>query len=295
MKAKWIGCMNTDTPFCVGDQAGQCEVTTPKLTWPMTVQAPTDERKTRFKELKRVRGAVCFGALAAHFGAESSKKLEWRVDRRLPYGEDVDSSPSNKYLRWRQGTLPHDDSLTHVEARTAGSVRLRYWRDLPLWQIMSPDLPPISGLHQVIEQMPRNIRKILLHDTDPARESRFHHTIPGRSQILAVRNQRSLDAFIALVCLARKGEVLENDPLHFLPAACAYEIFPRILYSHRPLRYRWEGLFECLHKVLWCRVYSNGASCRFPIETVRRSLAVLDADPASTLPNLTGLRVAISS
>ena len=295
MKAKWIGCMKTDTPFCVGDQAGQCEVTTPKLTWPMTVQAPTDERKTRIKELKRVRGAVCFGALAAHFGAESSKKLEWRVDRRLPYGEDVDSSPSNKYLRWRQGTLPHDDSLTHVEARTAGSVRLGYWRDLPLWQIMSPDLPPISGLHQVIEQMPRNIRKILLHDTDPAREGRFHHTIPGRSQILAVRNQRSLDAFMTLVCLARKGEVLENDPLHFLPAACAYEIFPRILYSHKPLRYRWEGLFECLHKVLWCRVYSNGASCRFPIETVRRSLAVLDADPASTLPNLTGLRVAMSS
>ena len=261
----------------------------------MLVQAPTDERKNRLQELKQVRGTVCFGALAAHFGAESPKKLEWRVDRRRPYGEDVDSSPSNKYLRWRQGTLPHDDSLTHVEARTAGSVRLGYWRDLPLWQIMSPDLPPISGLHQVIEQMPRNIRKILLHDTDPARESRFHHTIPGRSQILAVRNQRSLDAFIALVCLARKGEVLENDPLHFLPAACAYEIFPRILYSHKPLRYRWEGLFECLHKVLWCRVYSNGASFRFPIETVRRSLAVLDADPASTLPNLTGLRVAMSS
>ena len=261
----------------------------------MTIQAPTDERKTRFRELKRVRGAVCFGALAAHFGAESSKKLEWRVDRRLPYGEDVDSSPSNKYLRWRQGTLPHDDSLTHVEARTAGSVRLGYWRDLPLWQILSPDLPAISSLHQVLEQMPRNIRKILLHDTDPAREGRFHHTIPGRSQILAVRNQRSLDAFTTLVCLARKGEVLENDPLHFLPAACAYEIFPRILYSHRPLRYRWEGLFECLHKVLWCRVYSNGASFRFPIETVRRSLAVLDADPASTLPNLTGLRVAMSS
>lgn len=295
MKAKWIGCMKTDTPFCVGDQAGQCEVTTPKLTWPMTVQAPTDERKTRIKELKRVRGAVCFGALAAHFGAESSKKLEWRVDRRLPYGEDVDSSPSNKYLRWRQGTLPHDDSLTHVEARTAGSVRLGYWRDLPLWQIMSPDLPPISGLHQVIEQMPRNIRKILLHDTDPAREGRFHHTIPGRSQILAVRNQRSLDAFMTLVCLARKGEVLENDPLHFLPAACAYEIFPRILYSHKPLRYRWEGLFECLRKVLWCRVYSNGASFHFPIEMIHRSLAALDADPEATLPNLTGLRVSTSS
>lgn len=287
--------MKTDTPFCVGHQAGQCEVTTPKLTWPMTVQAPTDERKTRFKELKRVRGAVCFGALAAHFGAESSKKLEWRVDRRLPYGEDVDSSPSNKYLRWRQGTLPHDDSLTHVEARTAGSVRLGYWRDLPLWQILSPDIPAISSLHQVLEQMPRNIRKVLLHDTDPAREGRFHHTIPDRSQILAVRNQRSLDAFIALVCLARKGEVLENDPLHFLPAACAYEIFPRILYSHKPLRYRWEGLFECLRKVLWCRVYSNGASFHFPVEMIHRSLAALDADPEATLPNLTGLRVSTSA
>lgn len=128
-----------------------------------------------------------------------------------------------------------------------------------------------------------------------ATAGRFHHTILGRSQILAVRNQRSLDAFMALVCLARKGEVLENDPLHFLPAACAYEIFPRILYSHKPLRCRWEGFFECLRKVLWCRVYSNGASFDFPVETVHRSLAALDADPEATVPNLTGLRVSTNS
>lgn len=257
----------------------------------MTVQAATDELKNRLKELKRIRGAVCFGALASHFGAESSKKLEWRVDRRLPYGEDVDSSPSNKYLRWRQGTLPHDVSLAHVEARTAGSVRLGYWRDLPLWQIISPNPPSISSLHRFLEQMPKNIRKILLHHTSPAIYGRFHHAIPERSQILAVRNQRSLDAFMTLVCLARKGEVLENHQFHFLSAACAYEILPRVLYSHKPLRYQWEGLFAYLHQILWCGVYPNGAPFHFPIETVRQSLDALDADPAANLPNFSGSRV----
>lgn len=228
--------------------------------------------------------------MAAHFGTDSPKELEWRVDRRRPYGtEEDDPSLSNKYRRWRQGkSLPSDESVIHVAARSGGSVRLDFWRDMTLWELLAPELPPIQRLNEILENSPEGVRRILFGTA--GRMGQFNHSTLSRDQTLAIRNHRSLPAFIALLCLARKGEVMGDGPFHFLHTACAFDLLPRVLYSHLPLRYRWEELYACLQPSYWRRIYGTNIYYDFPIETVRSSLKALDDNPSVELPRKSGPR-----
>lgn len=240
-------------------------------------------------QVKRCRGEACYGAVAAHFGTESPKELEWRVDRRRPYQSNGDDSLSNKYRRWRQGkALPSDETVAHVAARSAGGVRLDFWRDLPLWELLAPEPPALRRLHQILEGRSALTRRILFGE--PGLEGRINHAQLARHQTLALRNHRSLDAFIALLCLSRKGELLEDDSHHYVPAACAFDLLPRIVYAYRPLRYRWENLFVCLRRIYWRRVYSSQMYFKFPMKTVAVSLRRLDEDPFAILPAMSGIR-----
>ena len=54
------------------------------------------------REVKAARGAVCYGALAAHFGSDSPRTLEWRVDRLAPYGKDDDE----KVKKFKEAIAP---------------------------------------------------------------------------------------------------------------------------------------------------------------------------------------------
>lgn len=255
---------------------------------------PLDNWVSHKQEVKRSRGATCYAALAAHFGTDSPKELEWRIDRRRPYGGEGDPSISNKYRRWRQGKgLPNDDTIARVSERSAGGVRLGFWRDLPLWELLAPEPPEIKRLHKIMEGSSSTIRRILFGDSHPDRVGRFQPSMLKRDQTLAIRNQYSLDALIVLLCLARKGEILEEDPFHFLPSACAFDILPRILYSYRPLHYRWEDLFACVERIFWKRIYGDGVFFKFPIETVRTSLLSLNGDPAAKLPRESGNRLRV--
>lgn len=257
---------------------------------PTRFRTPFDPNMHR-DSVKRARGTACYGALAAHFGTDSPKLLELRVDDREPYDSDGDKSISNKYLRWRQGkALPHvDSSIPHALARSGGAVRLDFWRDLPLWNLLALEPPTIPWIHRLLEGRGRSVRKILFLDGEPERYG-FNHSTPDREQLLAIRNLRSLDAFVALLALARKGEQLEDAPQHFLPSACAFDTLPYVLRSHGPLRYRWEGLFACLERIFWNRVYVNGSYYVFPIERVHDGLHRLQLDPAARLPVKSGRR-----
>lgn len=242
------------------------------------------------KDVKRCRGTACYGAIAAHFGTDSPKVLEWRVDRRTSYAsEDEDVSLSNKFLRWRQGkALPNADSVAHVLDRSKGSVRLAFWRDLPLWELMAPEPPPVRRLHAILESLPPSVTSLLFGFGGSV--GQYNHHMPDRDQTLAIRNLRSLPAFVALLCLARKGESLDNDPQHYLPSACVFDLFPRILYSHRALRYRWEGLYACMERIFWKRLYITKMSYDYSIDTVRSNLQALDLDPSADLPRVSGNR-----
>lgn len=251
---------------------------------------PRDAWAAHKKEVKRCRGTACYAAIAAHFGSDSPKILEWRIDRRTSYTtKDDDKSLSNKYLRWRQGmALPSADSVAHVLDRSKGGVRLDFWRDLPLWELMAAEPPSIRRLHAILESLHPSIRSLLFGLGGQL--GQYNHSMPDRDQTLAIRNQRSLAAFIALLCLARKGETLDNDPQHFLPSACAFDLFPRILYSHPPLRYRWEGLYACLERIFWKRLYIIKMHSDYSIDAVRSNLQALDQDPSADLPRVSGKR-----
>lgn len=242
--------------------------------------------------LKQARGLACYGAIAAHFGTESPRHLEWRIDQRQPYDSDGDPSGSNKFLRWRQGkALPSDDTVTQVLERSGGSVNLRFWRDLSLWTLLSAQPPPLPILHHHLENAGLQVRKILFFDGLPSRNGRFNHSTPDRQQILGIRNLNSLEAFMILICLSRKGEQLEDDPQQFLPAACAYDMLPRMLYSYQALRYRWETLFGCMHRLLWNRVYSTDAVYTYEMDAVRNNLDQLLRHPDTVLGRRSGNRL----
>lgn len=245
------------------------------------------ESKTHRRDVKRAQGTACYGALVQHFKTDSAKRLELLVDGREPYGTE-EPSVSNKFLRWRQGkALPNETSVKHVEKVTDGKVKLDYWRDLPLWALLRADPPSIPWIHRQLECTGLAVRRILFLDGVSDRLG-FIHSLPDRSETLAIRNLRTLEAFLALLAMARKGEVLEDDPYQHLPAAAAFDILPYVLFSNPPLLYRWECLFLCLHRIFWNRVTSTGAIFMFPEETVRSGLAKLKKDPTADLKPMAG-------
>ncbi|WP_290594578.1 hypothetical protein [Arenimonas sp. SCN 70-307] len=240
--------------------------------------------------VKRARGSACYGALAAHFGTQSPTLLEMRVDGRQPYGEDGEKVASNKYNRWRQGkALPSDVTVAHVSQKSAGAVRLDCWRDLPLWELLAAECPPVPRLHRIIEQS-HSVRHVLFLDGKPDRFG-YNHAPLDRKNALGLRNLRSLDAFIALLALARKGEQLEHAPQHYLPALCAFDILPYVLSGNPALRYRWEGLFGCCKRIFWNMIYVTGQVGQFRLEEVQTRLRALEVEPGVPLPQLAGVRV----
>ena len=244
-------------------------------------------------EVSRCRGGACFAALAAHYETDSPRKLEELVDRRSYTTKNGERSSSNKFRVWfRDGKTPRDDTITHVSKKTNGEVDLRYWRDLILWELLARDPPQLSRIQYLLEEsFPCSIRRILFLAYDRDQFGRFHHGAIDRERTLELRDRRSLDAFLAMLCLARKGEILGDDPQHSLPTMCAFDMLPYVLHQYVPLRFSWEKLFACLDRVFFRRVYGeSGAYFDFPRKRVEKGLAALETDPHAVLKPMSGLR-----
>lgn len=262
---------------------------------PLPVIVPLDPSRDwseHKQSIKVSKGAICYGAISAHFGTDSPSELEFRIDNRRPYHlKDGDTSVSNKYRRWRNGqALPSKESRKWILKKSGGSVRLAYWQDHFLWDLLAPKPPSVELLNRFLESASASIRKLLFLEKAPNQYGRFIHKIPNRQEILGIRNLHSLEAFVMLLCLARKGDLIEYDPLHKLAAASAYDIFPRILYSHKPLAYKWERLFGCIHSVFWQNIYGEGLVFPKEIDTVRNNLEELYRNPNAKWKMTSGTR-----
>ena len=107
----------------------------------------------------------------------------------------------------------------------------------------------------------------------------------SRKQIIELRDMRSLDGFIALVALAREGEILEEDSKQLPPARCAFEIFPLILLDNPHLYACWEDLFCVLKLAIWDREFHGGAGCaEYTFENVKVGLEAYANDRYTKLP-----------
>ncbi len=201
-----------------------------------------------------------------------------------------DRSSSGKYRQWwRDGSAPSASTIDQVRERSGNSVDVAYWKDLPLWRLLGREPPSIEWLQQTKEAMPQNVRKVLFVDGLPTR-GRFIHMHLERDDKLRLRDLGTLEAFIALLCLAREGEILGHDPNHFLPTACAFDILPRVLSSQRQLYFRWETLFWRMETEFFSRVYGDGIYFDFDIKNTKEALKSLEADPQATWPLLSGNR-----
>lgn len=169
---------------------------------------------------------------------------------------------------------------------------MRYWRDLLLWNLLAREPPTLDRLRFLMEEsFPRSMRKLLFGEYDRDRVGRYAHYEIDRKQLLALRDRRSLDAFTALLCVAREGELIDEDHRHSVPTLCAFDVLPYVLHRHAQLRRCWHDLYACLERVFFLRTYGeSGFYFSFLHERVEAGLLALDADPNATLDPMSGER-----
>ncbi len=263
------------------------------------------------KRIDRCRGIACFQELALVFGTDSPNRLESIIDGEPSKNEDGALNWSRKYRRYKQGSAtPQDDTLKKVrhKARELGKPEnLTYWRHLELWVLLEEPPASLETIRTIMTLMPHDVRKVIFHleefeslkppfsqaivdeyiDSEPElkkillqlkeieskRPQRLLRQAFSRKQAIELRNMRSLDGFIALVALAREGEVLEEDSKQALPARCAFEIFPLLLLDNPHLYACWEDLFWALKLAIWDRQLDGGfCYSEYTFENVKKGL-----------------------
>jgi len=219
------------------------------------------------ERIERCRSAACFAELAIVFGTSSATELEKRIDGASGKDADGFATYSGKYRRLitlskkLSVTRMSDNTIKDIEDKSQGKAKVRRWRDHVLFDLLQE--PPISSeaVHQILVQCPPWIRRRIFIDSwlvDPTPPVILPRFRLDRDTVLAIRNRRTLDAFVALLALAREAEHGSHQQEHSLPAACAREIFPFVIKDYPHLSARWIDLYECLKVSFWSRTYLPG-------------------------------------
>ena len=220
------------------------------------------------------RGQICLCAIAEHFGLPAALSDVGAVEVKCQAHEggcEADLESNGTIRRWcTVGNNPRRDSIEKINMATGGRVDLDLLIKHPIITLLRREPPSIQQLNGYLEQAPLGIRKILILEPD-LRGIISHHR-PDRRTVLTLRNTWSFDGFIAMLCLARRGEVLGEAPAHALPAMCAYDMFPRVVQKTSLIRLQWQRLADCLHRVFWRRVYVCGISPHLPLELLTRNI-----------------------
>ncbi|MBK7145605.1 MAG: hypothetical protein IPH76_10500 [Xanthomonadales bacterium] len=242
--------------------------------------------------IDKCRGTACFEDLCRGLNETSANELARQIDDdhgRL--GPDGLRQFSGKYRQWRYGKAPSDETIALVESRFAGKTRLRRWRDLWLWDLLrEPFKLTLPELHEEMTHLPPRIRKLLFLSAGPNAMGRFPRHAMSRERVLELRDLKSLDAFMALLALAREGELINQDQRHVFPALCAFGIFAHVLAANPQLEASWEPLYDALHLAIWSRIYLEGIHPNFDKQWIVAHRAALRLDPNARCAVSGGLR-----
>ncbi len=219
---------------------------------------------THRERIALCRGFACLAEIGAVFGTIESNELERIIDDKTARRNAIGNAQwSRKYARYANGSVPDNKTIAlacdAAKVRNKKTPRIGYWRDHPLWMLVQEPPPSLEQIRAIMATLPVTIRSQLFHISIREQHGRqFHRKVFEREHAMWLRKKATLNAFVALLALAREGEILEEDPLHSLPARCAFEIFPQLLLDNPHLAVRWFDLFHVLKLAFWSRLYYGG-------------------------------------
>ena len=228
--------------------------------------------RTHARALRRARCGWCVRALGEHaqirFPRQSTLRIEDVEALEHRYGfEQLNKSyrsPSGVILAWARGRrLPSLKSRRELLQRTDGAVDLDRYLGHPLARLAALEPPPLDWLQAQIAGAPRGLRRLagLPLIDGPV-------VVPAavtRRQCQAVRDRGSIDALLLLLALTRHAEVTDDFDAHRGPAQAAWDLLPRVIASTPWLQGNWKALVECLHRVVWARLYDSGSLAGPPL------------------------------
>ncbi|WP_447731655.1 hypothetical protein [Rhodanobacter soli] len=236
------------------------------------------------RRIKRCRGTACFAELALVMGTHSTNRLE-----SLLYPERAASSKQVPALRtgicrqWRSGKVPSDDSVARALQCSGGNANLGYWRDLPLWDLLrEPSELTAQQLHNVFVHLGPEVRQILFVMTMPDDHGEFARIDLHDGDIASLRALGTLDAFIALLALARIAHLVRNDQHLAVLTSSAFAILANILAKCRQLEACADDLFLCLTASFWSYFYLGNFQPYRGQELIQAHLVALRNDPSAS-------------
>ena len=196
------------------------------------------------------------------FGTVSANRLESIIDRRVRTASKQNVL-TRKYRRYEvlsatdAPSIMTDQTIQQIEDVVGMKTHFHFWRDHVLWELLTEPPIPLERVRQIMTGLPPVLRARLFVQMD-ARDPQTWSRYPlKRDEVLEIRDERSLDALIALLTLCREAQVIGHFPGHVLPMLCAFEVLPWVLITNTRLRACWFDLFDCLKTSFWSRDYGG--------------------------------------
>ena len=242
-------------------------------------------------QLAQCCGSVCVAVVSEHFQRTRGKVLSLD-ELEVACGFARHRDEAHGTLRnWKHGTRPRPGSIAKVLDATDGAVDLGLWVHHALWRVLASEAPNLPQLNRWLEACHPRIRRVLA--IARVGNAGFTHPVPERATVLAVRDLDGLDAFVAMLCLARRGEVTEDDVAHSLPSLCAYDMYPRLVVGNELIRTIWEPLAACVTRQFWRRYYAGGPTLGLDLEMVKRDVERRLANPRARVRPRSGRRLTV--
>lgn len=199
------------------------------------------------KKIRILAGSACYADLAVASGCIWDPcELEHLFDGNC-------EGFSGKYRKMPTGVVPKTETCEHIQG-IEENANLFYWRDLPLWILLSEHLIGTEQYNRLLDDAwdPEDEKHLLSNHAFLNHEGEIfrEHTWYGLADIKD-RNFASIESLI--LHTARLRRAIDND---LLPLVCRYSvatlyILDKLIYKTPQLYIRWPLLVEIYRNDLW--------------------------------------------